>query len=95
MWCIKCHQAFSWKTGAIDNGPVHNPHYYQWMKEGGGIQHQPGAEICGGLPMLSSWRAMLQKLKFDGIDDSDISDFFSLGTTNWSKTHSQTLPCMS
>lgn len=28
MWCTNCHVAFSWKTGIIDNGVVHNPHFY-------------------------------------------------------------------
>ena len=69
MWCTQCKVPFSWKTGLKVTGVIHNPHYYQWMKEGGNLQHQPGAEICGGLPMLSGWRSMLQKLKFDGIDD--------------------------
>ena len=50
MWCIKCHQAFSWKTGAIDNGPVHNPHYYELQRKGGFIARAPGDMICGGIP---------------------------------------------
>jgi hypothetical protein len=39
MWCIKCHTAFSWKTGAIET-KIHNPHYYEWMRanNGGVIQ---------------------------------------------------------
>ena len=65
----QCKVPFSWKTGLKVTGVIHNPHYYQWMKEGGNQQHQPGAEVCGGLPMLSSWRSMLQKLKIDGIYD--------------------------
>ena len=31
MWCIKCHTAFSWRTGAIEK-KIHNPHYYEWMR---------------------------------------------------------------
>lgn len=30
MWCITCHQAFSWNTGKLDKGVVHNPHYIQY-----------------------------------------------------------------
>lgn len=30
MWCTLCHTAFSWKSGRQDNGPVHNPHWYEW-----------------------------------------------------------------
>lgn len=34
MWCITCHTAFSWKTGKIDKGVVHNPHFFQYQKNG-------------------------------------------------------------
>lgn len=35
MYCIKCHTAFSWKTGKLDRGTIHNPEYYRWMRENG------------------------------------------------------------
>jgi len=35
MYCIKCHTAFSWRTGMIESGQVHNPEYYRWMRENG------------------------------------------------------------
>ena len=50
MWCIKCHQAFSWKTGAIDSGPIHNPHYYELQRRGGNLARAPGDVLCGGVP---------------------------------------------
>ncbi len=37
MWCVECKTAFSWTTGYIETGTVHNPHYYQWMREHGGM----------------------------------------------------------
>ena len=50
MWCPSCHTAFSWKTGEIETGRIHNPHYYQWMRaQGGGqMRREPGDERCGG-----------------------------------------------
>lgn len=50
MWCSNCHKAWSWRTGKIDNGVVHNPHYYEFLRNGGGaVPRAPGDEVCGGL----------------------------------------------
>ena len=50
MWCTECKVAFSWKKGTIEKGSIHNPHYYQWMKnEDGTMDRNPLDVICGGL----------------------------------------------
>ena len=50
MWCTQCHKAFSWNTGKIVTGPVHNPHFFQYQREHGGLARNPGDVVCGGLP---------------------------------------------
>jgi hypothetical protein len=56
MWCTNCHTTFSWKTGSEVTGVIHNPHYYSYMRENGGIQRQQGDILCGGLPSIYSLR---------------------------------------
>ena len=54
MYCIMdgCNTAFSWNTGQIETGRVHNPHYYEWLRRIGGGQapREAGDIPCGGLP---------------------------------------------
>lgn len=33
MYCVSCHTAFSWNTGAVEKGRIHNPEYYRWMRD--------------------------------------------------------------
>jgi len=35
MWCTQCKTAFSWTTGARETTVIHNPHYYDWVRQNG------------------------------------------------------------
>ena len=56
MWCVMdgCGTAFSWNSGHIVTGVVHNPHYYEWLRRNGG--GAPAREVgdipCGGMPTI-------------------------------------------
>ena len=55
MWCTQCHVTFSWKTGKISiGGNIHNPHYFQFLNQGGVVARNPGDQVCGGL--VDTWR---------------------------------------
>jgi hypothetical protein len=57
MWCIECKTAFSWSKGTIENGTVHNPHYYQWMRENGGVPPTQGNN-CEGRDFAEALRRL-------------------------------------
>jgi hypothetical protein len=50
MFCVQCRTAFSWRTGVIVTGTIHNPHYFQMLRDAanGEIPRQPGDD--GGCP---------------------------------------------
>ena len=64
MWCIMdgCHTAFSWNTGHVVTGIVHNPHYYEWLRRnGGGTAPREAGDIpCGGLPATWQWMRIIR-----------------------------------
>lgn len=68
MWCTECHTGFSWSTGEIERGNIHNPHYYEFMRRNQGRDGRQQREIrdipCGGLPdymeLLSKFKKLLR-----------------------------------
>ena len=54
MWCPDCHTAFDWRSGVIETGIIHNPHFYEFQrKTGGGQANRNHGDIpCGGAPTV-------------------------------------------
>ena len=51
IWCTQCHTAFSWRTMRIETGRIHNPHWYEWLRQNsrdGNIPREPGDNPAAG-----------------------------------------------
>lgn len=61
MWCTECKTAFSWKTGNVEKGIIHNPHFYEYQKNinNGIVPRNPGDVVCGGLCDAYTLRGVL------------------------------------
>lgn len=50
IWCTVCHTAFDWRTGKIETGVIHNPHYYEYQRQqNGGVAPRVPGDIPGGM----------------------------------------------
>ena len=63
MWCTQCHTTFLWTTGAIVQGNIHNPHYYEWMRTHNRGGHRTFGDVpCGGIISLYQLRNLLKNI---------------------------------
>lgn len=67
MYCTQCQTAFSWRTGLVETGRIHNPHYYDYLRRvnNGAIPREPGDIVhnaCGEMPTAEMIREVVRFL---------------------------------
>jgi hypothetical protein len=58
MWCILCRTPFSWTTGLVSSGVIHNPHFFAYLRNianGDDIPRVAGdVNGCGGFVNITN-----------------------------------------
>ena len=73
---VHCNTAFSWKTGKIETGTIHNPHYYELMNKKGVQIRNAGDVQCGGVPNIR--RIIMSLDAFNKIHNFQITEVSEL-----------------
>jgi hypothetical protein len=70
MWCVSCHTTFSWSTGRVVTGVIHNPHYYEFRRRAGTEPLRNLGDIpCGGMPSVEEVAQFLNRTHAPEMQD--------------------------
>lgn len=70
MFCTMCHTAFSWETGEVEKGRIHNPHYWEFMRQQGREDQEVELQFGNGNGNCFTWETLerlLSTTRFNSI----------------------------
>ena len=72
MFCVQCHTAFSWRSGQVETGVIHNPHYFEALRAGniGQERHQPHQGGCGELRPFRQVQMIIDRFSMESLRKS-------------------------
>ena len=82
MWCTECKVAFDWNTGTIQTNNIHNPHYYDFIRENNGFVNRNIGDVpCGGLIQYYYFHnSVIRKIRV--FDSKDFNKHFNRNINN-------------
>jgi hypothetical protein len=87
MFCTQCHTAFSWTTGQVELGIIHNPHYLEQLRAGNirDPRHRQDHGGCGPVPAFEIILDVMRKAKVASFDRDEIQLYYQncLHHRNW------------
>ena len=78
MFCTQCHITFSWNSGIINTGPVHNPHYFEWIAANNNLNIEEVA--CGEIPHINNYYRTLQNICPDRLIQQKLLEIYRIIT---------------
>ena len=84
MYCTQCYTAFSWNTGNVETGNIHNPHFFQLRRENNGIlPRNPNDILCGGIPDVNRFNRDMYNTSTSMIRHYQNPKNYEVKTSNW------------
>lgn len=64
MFCVGCKTPFSWRTGKIETGHIHNPHYHEWRQQMG-VRGPPVANLVCNMDQQTLQDVLMHRSRTD------------------------------
>ena len=81
---IYCNTAFSWRSGQLVTGTIHNPHFYELQQKQGIQMRNVGDIQCGGVPRIMAALRIFQFIKEYNTMKMDKAEYSDKVEEGWS-----------